>query len=310
MTHYSYTRYDKNEDLQTLIDVVSQRPPERIADYPSAVDLHEMLGIPEPEAVITVWRDESQAVVGFAMLDEQDLRFDLLPSDNTELALEIVAWATNWVQSQANPNQTEVNLTTGCVSNNTIRLALLKQLGFEVQDGFTWYYSRSLSKPIPDPKLPAGFTIRPLAGETEVEAHVMLHRAAYGTENMTVAYRLSMMQAPDYIPELDLIAVAPNGQLAAYTMGQISEQENALSSRKEGLTDPVATHPDYQGRGIAKALILTGLKLLQQQGMETANLGTWHENIAMQRTAEAAGFEKTGKGLFFRKSVPIDKGAE
>jgi hypothetical protein len=51
---------------------------------------------------------------------------------------------------------------------------------------------------LPATALPEGFTIRPLAGEAEVEAYVALHRAVFGSENMTVAWRAHL--APTGLP--------------------------------------------------------------------------------------------------------------
>ncbi len=38
---------------------------------------------------------------------------------------------------------------------------------------------------------------------------------------MTVEYRQAIMRAPDYIPELDLVVQAPDGDLAAFWICQI-----------------------------------------------------------------------------------------
>jgi ribosomal protein S18 acetylase RimI-like enzyme len=151
--------------------------------------------------------------------------------------------------------------------------------------------------------LPAGFTIRHVAGEHEVENLVELHRAAFGTENMTVAYRLAMMRVPDYDPSLDLIAVAPDGRMASFCVGTIPAQENALNGHKDGWLDPIGTRPEFQRRGLARALLLTGLNLLNQRGMETATTNTWEENLAMRRTAESAGFSVVAKTIWLAKQL-------
>jgi ribosomal protein S18 acetylase RimI-like enzyme len=151
--------------------------------------------------------------------------------------------------------------------------------------------------------LPAGFTIRHVSGEHEVENLVELHRAAFGTENMTVAYRLAMMCVPDYDRSLDLIAVAPDGRLAAFCVGVIPAEENALTGHKDGWLDPIGTRPEFQRRGLAHALLLTGLHLLKQRGMENAATNTWEENLAMRRTAESAGFSVAAKTIWFSKQL-------
>ena len=164
--------------------------------------------------------------------------------------------------------------------------------------------ARSLDQPTPDPRMPAGFTIRPMLRETEIEAYVSLHRAAFGTENMTVEYRRSIMSAPGYIPELDLIAVAPNGDLAAFCVCQVFPDDlPRAGGQREGWTDPIGTHPDYQRLGLAKALILTGMRLLKERGLDTALLGTESTNIAMQHAAMSVGFHNVSNTFWFCMAV-------
>lgn len=111
------------------------------------------------------------------------------------------------------------------------------------------------------------------------------------------------MRTPEYNPELDLVAVAPDGALAAYCFCQISQQANARTGRNEGYTDPIVTHPRFQRRGLARALLLTGLRRLKQKGVEFAALGTSSENIAMQRTATSVGFGAQSTKLWFARPV-------
>ncbi|MBE0699797.1 MAG: GNAT family N-acetyltransferase [Anaerolineaceae bacterium] len=161
---------------------------------------------------------------------------------------------------------------------------------------------RDLSEPIPLPQVPPGFIIRCLAGDEEA-AWVMLHRAAFATQNMTLAYRQAMTQSPDYDPQLDLVAAAPDGSLAAYVFGSIRYEENEQTGLKIGWTDPVGTHPDYQRRGLARELLLECLRRLRERGMQTARLGTGSWNSAMQRVAQTAGFRILNRTVLFEKSV-------
>ena len=97
--------------------------------------------------------------------------------------------------------------------------------------------------------------------------------------------------------------VGPDGRLVAYCMCQIFPVENAQTGRNEGYTDPVATHPEYQGRGLAKALLLTGLRLLRECGVETPIMGMSSENEKMQRAAKAVGFCVESITAWFAKPV-------
>jgi ribosomal protein S18 acetylase RimI-like enzyme len=92
-------------------------------------------------------------------------------------------------------------------------------------------------------------------------------------------------------------------------MCSINKEENKCSGRNEGYADPIATHPDFQRQGLAKALLLTGLRKLKERGVETAVLGTSSENVAMQRAAQAVGFRIRSTTLWFAKSVSQDLAA-
>jgi len=283
--------------------LIAVRHAERIADYPGAVDLRELLALPVVQDNTRLWFDAADRLVGFALVDHyNNLCFEF---GDPGIEAEIVDWGVQCIRRAIQATGEALTLDASCSADNTGRRALLERHGFIQEAMRSVHMTRSLHGPFPVPQIPAGFSIRHVAGEHEVEALVALHRAAFGTENMTLEERLAMMRVPDYDAELDLVAVAPAGQLAAYCMCSISREENARTGRNEGYTDPVATHPDFQRRGLAKALLLMGLRTLQQRGIDTACLGTSSDNVAMQRTAQAAGFRVQSTTLWFSKPVSL-----
>jgi len=298
--------YSGSADLQLMIDLlVAIRPAERIADYPGIVDLRELLALSSVQANTRLWFGAEGQVIGFAFVDHyHNLRFEFdRQAAHPDIEAEIVEWGMARLQRAGQANGEPLMLDASCLADDAERIALLKRHGFVEQTVRSLHMARSLAQPIPAPQLPAGFHIRHAAGEQEATALVALHRAAFGTVTMTVEERLAMMRAPEYEAELDLLAVAPDGRLAAYCMCLISQEENARTGRNEGYTDPVATHPDFQRRGVAKALLLTGLQQLKQRGIATAVLGTSSENAAMLRTAQAVGFCVQATTLWFSKPV-------
>ncbi|CAG0983917.1 hypothetical protein ANRL4_02047 [Anaerolineae bacterium] len=290
---YTVRAFASEGDQSQIINLVRARPTVRITDFPSLIDLREMFGLETIRANTGLWFDEHDQLVGYAILDETNLIAETLPGVVETLFPCIIAWAD--VRNQGN------ELEMMCRDSDTHQMVLLEQHGFVRQLGGAIHMQRSLLTPIPDPMLPPGFVIRPITGEMEVAAHVTLHRAAWHTDYMTVEYRLSMMRTPSYDQALDLLAVAPDGRLAAYCMCYISPEENALSGSLDGHTDPIATHPDFQCRGLAGALLLAGMKLLRARGMETAKLGTSLDNIAMQRAAVRVGFEATYRTVSYAR---------
>lgn len=298
-------RPSKNEtfahDLQAMILLVKARPHRLISNFPSPVDLHELLAVADIRDKTHLWEDASGRVVAFAIayIQYHQLIFELAPEMlDTELASQVIAWGVEQMQA-AGLKEIKVN----CRDHHRDRITLLERHGFMPQPVRTLHLRRNLSDPIAKPELPAGFTIRHVAGENEDEELVMLHRAAFGTEHMTVEYRLAMMRVPEYDPTLDLLVVAPDGALAAYCNSNISLEENGLSGLNEGWIGVIGTHPDYQRRGLARALMLTCFDLMKQRGMDSVGTSTWGENSAMKAAAKSVGFQVEAETIFFQKFV-------
>jgi len=298
--------YSGAKDLQSMINLlVAVKPADRITDYPSVVDLREALALTNVQDNTRLWFDTNDQIVGFAFVDPyNNLRFEFdQQAAHPDIKSEIVTWGVECIRRAMQESGESLTLDASCRDDDTERIALLEQHGFVMQEIRSLHMVRPLDKQIAMPQVPAGFNIRHVTSEQEVAALVALHRAAFGTENMTVEERLAMMRLPEYDPELDLAAIAPDGQFAAYCMCSISREENVRTGRNEGYADPVATHPDFQRRGLAKALLLTGFRKLKQRGIDVAVLGTSSENIAMQRIAKVVGFRVQSTKLWFAKPV-------
>lgn len=307
MTVYAGRPYSDPGDREALTRLISGRPPARAGDFPGIADLQEMLGVAAVRAGTRLWENSAGRAVGFSMLsmdeDEARLSFESAPEEAAAgLDAQMLDWTVTTL-GQARRESRPSSLTTACREDNLARRELLVDRGFHLEPVHTLHLVRPLAEPIPEPRLPAGFTLRHGVGADEVEAWVALHRAAFGTESMTAEYRLAMIAAPSYDPALDLVAVAPDGTLAAYVLCSISPEENALSGRQDGWTDPVATHPAYRRRGLARALLLTGLRLLRERGMDAARLGTSSDNVAMWQAAMGVGYRVEARTLFFTLSL-------
>ena len=297
MSAFMSRLYADETDLARLIAFLPvARPANRVSDYPGATDLREMLCQPELQARTRLWFDQHDQLLACALVDAySNLLFDYRPDANSpELEEAIMQWG---VACGALP------LDAVCREDDVERMAWLTRHGFQPQAMRTLHFIRSLSDPIPDPQPPPGFSIRSVAGEPEIEALVALHRAAFGTDNMTIEERRAMMSGPDYDPALDLVAVAPDGRLAGFCVCGIPREENAATGRNEGYTDPIGVHPDFQKQGLARALLLTGLQLLRERGLAYATLGTSSENVAMQAAARSAGFQLESTKVWFAKSL-------
>jgi mycothiol synthase len=268
-------------------------------------DFNELIALESIRANTNIWRDHSGRLVAFAFVDDfNNLRFSLdekCRSDVVEKA--IVEWGEKCIRQYTLETSEPATLDASCRVDNLPLLTFLKRYGFRVVKVRTLHYERSLLAPIPQVALPEGFFLQFVKGEEQAERLVALHRAAFGTEQMTLEYRLAMMHVPNYDPSLDLFIEAMNSEPVAFCICSIAEEENIRDGTKNGYTDPIGVDPRYQRQGFGKAILAAGLNALQNRGMETAKLGTSSENKSMQRLAEALGFRVVSERLWFSKEV-------
>lgn len=304
MPVFSHT-FTSADDLPAMLRLINdlRRRGQRV--YPIAADLHEELADVEVQVTARLWTT-SQELIGFAYINRYQNMVDVFIESEFTPALqaEMMYWLAAAARQRNQAQGETLTLDASALEDDQPRLEMLERFGFLRQAETSLLMSCPLIPPIPDPQLPPGFSIRPLDGLAELENYVNLHRAAFGTDNMTLDYRRSIMSAPDYLPELDLVAVAPNGELAAFCHCQIfADDAPRAGGKKEGWTDPLGTHPAYRRLGLAKALILAGMRLLQTRGMDTALLGTSSANPAMQQVAGSIGFRAVSNTLWYCKEV-------
>ncbi len=297
MSHTTNRSYEDEKDFQILIDLLTKlRPPAHLDDYPVKVDIEEDLASASVRVNTRLWFDDGEPI-GWAYVDDfRNLWWELDPHYEELLGPQIVAWGESCIQKTLAKGASST-LDTSCREDYTKRISFLKHHGFHQTEETTIAMVRLLSEPIPQPKPPQGFVIRPIAGIEEAEAVATTHRTAFGTEYMTTEIRLAMMNTCEYDPSLDLVVVAPDGAIAAYCTCSVNQQVMT------GSTDPVATHPRYQRMGLARALLLRGMQLLRERGVLSAHLGTGGDNIAMQKTARSVGFTVGYTTIWFSRGV-------
>ena len=295
-------RFADSSDIPLLVDWVRlERPPERVTDYPSVIDLPELLALSHNQETTRIWFAETGELLGFAFVDVfHTLRLEMDWQRTTPtLESAVVAWGSECLVKTV----ASALLYATSHEADTSRLAFLERGGFGRAADCILHLERSLATPISAPQLSAGFRLRPLEGEHEAAELAQLHRQAFGTLHMTTERRLALMRRPYYDPGLDLVVVNAEGVLTAYGMGSISPQENMLTGRNECYADLFATHPDFRGHGFARAILIRLLQLLQARGFATTKLSTSSENMSMQRVAMSEGFQIQSKTLRFARSV-------
>ena len=113
------------------------------------------------------------------------------------------------------------------------------------------------------PEIPEGFTVRHVE-ETDVEARVRVHQAAFDPSRVSVESYHNVMNAWPYRADLDWVVEAPNGEFAAFALGWFDDVNGV------GELEPVGTIPKYQGLGLARAASLAALHALKNLGAGSA----------------------------------------
>ncbi|MDX2239814.1 MAG: GNAT family N-acetyltransferase [Leptolyngbyaceae cyanobacterium bins.302] len=234
--------------------------------------------------------------------------FSIHPSAREQgIEEDIFSWAEALVKDLAQAHQRPARLRTGARDDYAFRLNWLTRKGF-TSDRTFYQMMRSLSEPIPQPQLPDGFTIRPLQGEAEVAAWVEMFNQSFidhwNFTPLTVESRAHWLTETSYQPELDLVAVAPDGTLAAFCYAIIHAEENTLTGQLEGWIADLGTRRGFRRMGLGRAMLLTGLHTLQAHGMNTALLGVDSENPSGALALyQSVGFQKRHTSFAFVKDL-------
>jgi len=80
-----------------------------------------------------------------------------------------------------------------------------------------------------------------------------------------------VQRAPLYRRDLDLVAVAPGGDLAAFCTLWFDDVTRTAAF------EPVGTHPDHQRRGLGRALMAEGLRRVAGLGATLCTVGSYSE---------------------------------
>ncbi len=261
------------------------------------VDLH---------ANIRLWENNTGALVGFAVFGD-DFSMDLQVRPDARwrgIEDEMFAWAeTRWCESMddpAIPREHKRDLFTGVLADDAPRIAFLERHGFARGDKPYLRFARSLSEPIPDPRLPNGFSVRGVAGEHEITNRASAHREAFHPSRVTDEGYARLMRMSEYDRDLDVVAVSPDGVIAAYAMCWIDR------ANKVGEFEPVGTRPAFQRQGLARAALLEGMARMKARGAETALVATGGSNASAVRLYESVGFRVVNQELTFTKNEKRD----
>lgn len=301
--------YDK--DQAPLVDLLlAHRLVVGVEHYPTTWRFRLLLTsrVWDPLKDTRVWEDKAGGLSGFAMLWRRSQESPYLALERlvhpdrscSELMAEELCWGVDRAREIAEAQHLQIMLYTQALADEDV----LKSQGFEPNppdpQEHTAYYSCSLQKPLPKISLPPGYIMRQLTTADKIASYQEL----YDFSVVDPEHLREMLVSDEYS---FLVVEDARSQFQAYCESSICRKEWDLSGRRIGWIDYIGTRPEQRGKGLGRAVLLEGLKILQEWGAEDARLVTISSNIPAVRLYESTGFveEKAMEGISYKKVIVV-----
>ena len=217
----------------------------------------------------------------------------------SQLANEMYLWAEEQATKVARGQAKKTIYALWIWHDDAVLVQHFNQGGYRLSRGFV-HLTRKLDGSVAPTRLVEGFVIRGCKGEPEVVARARAQHEAFGSSASFERYLerfTNFMRSPVYNPELDIVAVTQEGSVGAFCIVWID------TINKVGLFEPVGTHPDFHRKGLGKAVMLEGLRRLQEKGMQSAIVSTFEDNPAAIKLYESIGFQIVNRLGTYEKDV-------
>jgi mycothiol synthase len=151
------------------------------------------------------------------------------------------------------------------------RQGILESRGFtHITNADEHQWRRNLEQPIPENPVREVYTIRSLGDSSELSSRSWASWRAFHPDRPDEDYDqdwswyLNIQAAPLYRRDLDLVAIAPDGEVAAFTTIWYDDVTRC------GYFEPVGTKPEHQRHGLASSLLNEGMRRLKKMGATQA----------------------------------------
>ena len=138
------------------------------------------------------------------------------------------------------------------------------------------FFSQPTSSPcgMADSTTPSGYHVRALGDESELPARSWLSWKAFHPDEPDEKYQgwkwyKNVQRVPLYRRDLDIVAVAEDGELAAFCTVWFDDVT------RTAVFEPVGTHPHHRKRGLGKAVMSEGLRRVQKLGATLATVSSY-----------------------------------
>lgn len=253
---------------------------------------------------IYLWEDPTQAgrLLGWTLISPDWVGFDVYVQPElrgSQKALEMYLWAEERAMSVARQSGKSTIYVLWVLHDDDILGDYFTQRGYGLKRGMV-HLETTLDVAIPPSHLAEGFEVRSCRGIPEVAARA---KAQYGAFKSSAPYErylerfTNFIHSPVYDPELDIVAGSTHGEIGAFCIVWIDPINQV------GMFEPVGTHPEFQRKGLGKAVMQEGLRRLQERGMRSAIVSADEDNPAAIKLYESVGFQMINRLGTYEKEV-------
>jgi len=234
--------------------------------------MENCLGCTSIDNYVYLWEDESgelAAVINCEGFGE--VHFQVHPKfDSVELEERMLDVAQENLFITEESGKKKLCVFTD--SQDSLRIDVLKRRGYIKGDWPEHQHRRDLDNPIKTVAPPEGFEIRSLGDLNELPSRSWASWRAFHPDEPDNKYEgwewyLNIQKQPLYRRDLDIVAVAPDGEIAGFCTIWFDDVT------RTACCEPVGVMPEYHKKGLGKAMITEGLYRVRRMGAVRAFVG-------------------------------------
>lgn len=234
--------------------------------------IENCLSFPWEQNGTILWETESGQIAAVVNLEGRgEAHFQVHPAYRTpELECELLAAAESGL-SVADENG-QRRLSVYAYDFDALRGELLLRQGYIKEDWPEYERHRVLDGPVTPVQAAPGYTIRALGDEDELPARSWASWRGFHPNEPDEKYQgwtwyRSIQRMPLYRRDLDIVAAAPDGTIAAFCTLWYDDVT------RTGMFEPVATVPEHLRRGLGKAVMTEAIRRIQRLGATEVTVG-------------------------------------
>lgn len=240
-----------------------------------------------------IWRNAQNHIVGALCYEDDGACYPQIHPHYLTVIPLMIDYITH--------TPTSTPISVWCHNNDQPLMHALTNAGFAPTSDYANQKRLDLiHTDLPEPVLPPGYRLATMSTDTNTTNQLadLLNSAFHRTFHSGAEYRTFQRMAPSYRTEFDMVIYDQHNHLVANVGLTVHPHQSCV------VVEPVATHPDHQRRGLARAALIAGLRRAQHLGIQTAWVAAWHSNFAANHTYNAVGFVDVSQHQRWQPSQP------